>query len=381
MVKATFAPRKILLVHAHPDDESLFTGHVMADALARGAEVYLLTLTRGERGKVKLNDLKSLEGRNAEMGAFRTAELMNALDAYTISSEDGTEGKVRHSFAGTRHYLDSGMRINALGKPTRKRILDEMSLVAVATPVIADDILKVMDGFRPDAVVTYNSRGGFGHPDHKKAYDATTLAIRKYAKNHRAPQLWTICEPGERGDVMVGGKSTAAVKKAALSAHASQVLINDETYALAAGKETRFDAPERLRKANVSSWNTIKPWLRSSWAIPLGFVTALVGTMLHLSRTTEGMPIGLVLALLVVGAVALALRILRRSRGALYLMALTFIVTVLQFAHGNQGGSQLVTNSMISEYWLYGSIGLLAVIVVFPRIQKATWNRSASGHR
>ncbi|MEY4066897.1 MAG: hypothetical protein RIQ44_109, partial [Actinomycetota bacterium] len=47
MAKPSFKPRKILLVHAHPDDESLFTGHVMADAIARGAEVYLLTLTRG----------------------------------------------------------------------------------------------------------------------------------------------------------------------------------------------------------------------------------------------------------------------------------------------------------------------------------------------
>ncbi|MEN9715555.1 MAG: hypothetical protein RJA35_1022 [Actinomycetota bacterium] len=386
MAKPSFNPRRVLLVHAHPDDESLFTGHVMADALARGAEVYLLTLTRGERGKVKLADLKPLEGRNAEMGAFRTAELFNALDAYTLSSEatkdsPASEAKIQHSFAGTRHYLDSGMRINALGRATRKRILDEMSLAAVATAVIADDIVAIMNSFRPDAVITYNSKGGFGHPDHKKAYDASTMAIRKYSKTHRAPQLWTICEPGERGDVEVGGKATAAVKKAALSAHASQVLIHEETYALAAGKETRFDAPERLRKANVSSWNSIKPWLRSLWAIPLGFIAALVGTMLHLSSTTEGLPLGLFLALFIVGSLALALRILRRSRGALYLMALTFIITVLQLAHGGNGGSHLVTNSALSEYWLYGSIGLLAVIVVFPRLQKATWNRSASGHR
>jgi len=385
MAKPSFHPRRLLLVHAHPDDESLFTGHVIADALARGAEVYLLTLTRGERGKVKLADLKSLEGRNAEMGAFRTAELMTALDAFEVEtaatdSAPATVARVQHSFAGTRHYLDSGMRINALGKPTRKRILDEMSLVAVATTVIADDIVKVMTTFRPDAVVTYNSKGGFGHPDHKKAFDATAMAIRMYSKTHRAPQLWTICEPGERGEVEVGGKKTAAIKKAALSAHASQVLIHEDTYALVSGKETRFDAPERLRRGTVSSWNSIKPWLRSLWALPLGFVAALVGTMLHLSRTTDGMPIGLVLALIIVGSLALALRVLRRSRGALYLMALAFIVSMVQFSHGN-GESHLVTNSHISLYWFYGSIGLLAVIMIFPRIQKATWNRSASGHR
>jgi len=376
MAKTTFSPNRILLVHAHPDDESLFTGHVMADALARGAEVFLLTLTRGERGKVKLADLKPLEGRNAEMGAFRTAELYEAISQYSTET-----ASITHEFAGTRHYLDSGMRINSLGKATRKRILDEMSLAAVATAVIADDIRAVMERFKPDAVVTYNSKGGFGHPDHKKAYDATTMAIRKYAKTHRAPKLWVIAEPGERYDVEVGGKATAAVKKAALSAHASQVLINENTYALVAGKEVRFDAPERLRRANPTSWNSVKPWLRSLWALPLGGLIAVIGTMLHLSRTTTGTPIGLTLALVIVGAMAVALRLLRRSRGALYLYALGFIITLQQLVSPGKMGTQLITDSDISTWWVYGSYILLAVVVIFPRLRKATWNRSASGHR
>ena len=381
MAKQTFSAKRILLVHAHPDDESLFTGHVIADAMARGAEVYLLTLTRGERGKVKLADLKSLEGRNLEMGAFRTAELMTALDAYDTTTPSGESAKVQREFAGTRHYLDSGMRINAMGKPTRKRILDEMSLVAVATAVIADDILAVMKSFRPDAVVTYNSKGGFGHPDHKKAYDATTLAIRKFAKSHRAPQFWTIAEPGERWDAEVGGKDTASVKKTALSAYNSQVLINDQTYALVAGKETRFDSPERLRRGSVSSWNSIKPLLRSLWALPLGFLTALMAVTLHQSRTTDGLPIGLILALIVVAAVSVALRVMRRSRGALYLMGVTYIFAVLQMSHGGRASHLSHLQQIIAEYFLYGSIGLLLVIVIFPRLRKASWNRGASGHR
>ena len=377
MAKQTFNPKRVLLVHAHPDDESLFTGHVIADRLAAGAEVFVLTLTRGERGKVKLVDLKQLEGQSAEMGAFRTAELMAALAEYSTET-----AKVQHAFAGTRAYFDSGIRINSFGRPTRKRILDERSLVAVATPVIADDIVAVMKSFRPDAVITYNRKGGYGHPDHRKAYDATTMAIRKYGKNHRAPQFWTIAEPGEHFDVSVGGKETAAIKKAALSAHGSQVLVMDETYALVAGKELRYDAPEKLRKATVTYWNSVKPWLRSLWALPLGWLAALAGTLLHLSRTLEsGFPIGLVVALVMTGALALSLRLLRRSRGALYLMSLAFIVTVLTLATPQQDGSELVTNSDLSTYWVYGSIGLLAVIIMFPRLRKAAWNRSASGHR
>jgi len=376
MAKQTFSARRVLLVHAHPDDESLFTGHVIADAMDRGAEVFLLTLTRGERGKVKLADLKPLEGRNAQMGAFRTAELINALDQFSTET-----AAVKHEFAGTRHYLDSGVRLNSWGKPTRKRILDEMSLAAVATAVIADDILKVMNKFKPDAVVTYNSKGGFGHPDHKKAYDATTMAIRKYAKSNKPPQLWTIAEPGERFDAAIGGPKTAARKKAALSAHASQVLINEETYSLVSGKETRFDAPERLRKSSVSSWNSIKPWLRSLWALPLGVFVGLIGTLLHHSRTTEGAPIGLALALVLVVSVALALRMLRRSRGALYLMAIGFIWTLLNRNPQHPWKWDIATRADLTSAWVNWSLIALILILIFPRLRKATWSRTSSSHR
>lgn len=376
MAKASFNPRRVLLVHAHPDDESLSNGHLIADRMLAGAEVFVLTLTRGERGKVKLADLKSLEGELAPMGAFRTAELMNALDEYTVEGRE-----VQHAFAGTRHYLDSGMRVSAFGRTTRKRMLDEMSLAAVATPVIADDILKVMMSFRPDAVVTYNRKGGFGHPDHRKAHEATSMAIRRYSKTNRAPGFWVVAEPGERFDVEVGGPKTAGIKKAALDAHASQVINTAETYALVAGKEIRYDQPERLRKANPSMANALKPWFRSIWAIPLGVLTGIAGTMLHLIRTQDGVPVGLLVALIMVVSLAMALRTLRRSRGALYLMTVSFIITVLQLAQPSEEGSVFFLNATLSNWWLYGSIASTALIVLFPRLQPATWKRSASGHR
>ena len=66
MAKATLNAKRILLVHAHPDDESLFTGHLIAERLAAGAEVMLLTLTRGERGRVKLEEIKSILAADGE---------------------------------------------------------------------------------------------------------------------------------------------------------------------------------------------------------------------------------------------------------------------------------------------------------------------------
>ena len=173
MAKATFTPKRLLVVHAHPDDESLFTGHVIANAVNSGAEVMVLTLTRGERGRMKLEELKSLDGNLPSMGAFRAGELRNALAALGVQ---------HFKFAGTRAYLDSGFRLNAFGKPTKVKNLDEMSLSAVNVAVIADDIYMTIKDFKPDAVVTYNRKGGFGHPDHKMAHHATAMAIRHYRR-------------------------------------------------------------------------------------------------------------------------------------------------------------------------------------------------------
>ena len=370
----------MLIVHAHPDDESLFTGHVIAERLAAGAEVFVLTLTRGERGKVKLEELKGLEGQLTSMGAFREGELRVAISELAKSGK----GKLLHAFAGTRAYLDSGMRLTALGKPAKKRRLDEMSLSAAGTPVIAEDIMRVMNTFKPDAVITYNSKGGYGHPDHKQAYQATAMALRQYRRaRRRAPQFWVIAEPNERADISIGDAKTAQFKKAALEAHASQVAVNGETYSVVPGVDIRYEAPERLRRANPSFMVLLRPILTFFWATPLGILLGLAGTLLHSIRatTSDHYPIGLVIALIMVGALALALRLLRSSRGALYLMTAAFIGTVFWLAQRQPGGEVLILGDQIGDTWAYGSMVICAVVMLFPRLRPGTWRRSASGHR
>lgn len=381
MAKA-FNPKRLLLVHAHPDDESLFTGHVIAQAIRAGAEVMVFTLTRGERGRMKLQELKSLEGNLAAMGQFRNNELQNALKAL------GTESNpVKHAFAGTRAYLDSGLRINSMGRPAKRRNLDEMALVSVSTTVIADDIERVMNSFKPDAVVTYNRKGGFGHPDHKRAFEATSMAIRHYsrANKSRKPQFWVIAEPRERFDVSIGGDSTAAIKKAALEAHASQVLIGAETYSLVEGRPFRYNNPERLRRVAPSKWLVIKPWLKAVWGLPLGVGIAILGTMLHQNtlNTSDGQAIGLAIALSMVGIVSLSLRFFRNSAGALYLYALGFLVTISQLGQRQDatGGEIFIPANTNGMWWTYGSTVIIAIIVLFPRLRRATWKTSARGHR
>jgi N-acetyl-1-D-myo-inositol-2-amino-2-deoxy-alpha-D-glucopyranoside deacetylase len=376
MAKATFTPQRLLIVHAHPDDESLFTGHVIAERLSAKAEVMVFTLTRGERGKVKLEELKSLEGNLAAMGAFRSGELREALAAF---------GNVKHAFAGTRVYKDSGMRLNPLGRPAKPRKLDEMALSAASTSVIADDILKVIQEFKPDAVLTYNRKGGFGHPDHKMAHEATAMAIRMFAKKRkgRVPAFWVIAEPGERFDVQIGDANTAVIKKAALEAHSSQVSIGAETYSLVAGREFRYDRTERLRQAAPNPLVHLRPVLTFFWAIPLGFLLGVAGTLLHQVRATDdsGTAIGLIVALIMTGSLALAIRLLRRSRGALYLLAATFASTIFWLSQPQSDGTLLIPGNDSGNIWAYGSLGLIAAIILFPNIRAGSWRKSARGHQ
>jgi N-acetyl-1-D-myo-inositol-2-amino-2-deoxy-alpha-D-glucopyranoside deacetylase len=376
MAKAKFAPKRLLIVHAHPDDESLFTGHIIADRLAAKAEVFVLTLTRGERGKVKLDELKALEGNLAAMGSFRASELQEALKAY---------GSVQHAFAGTRAYLDSGMRINAFGKPIKPKNLDELALSAAATNVIADDIIAKINDFKPDAVLTYNSRGGFGHPDHKAAHDATAMAVRKVAKSRRgrAPQFWVIAEPRERFDVELGNAKTALIKKAALEAHASQVAVGAETYSVVPGKEIRYDRPERLRLSSPSIFVGIRSAFTFLWAMPLGVLIALAGTMMHQVRANDAAqtPIGLIVALIMTASLAISLRLLRRSRGALYLITATLAATVFWLAQRQPGGELFIPGNDAGFIWAYGSIGICGLVILFPKVQPGAWRRSSRGHR
>ena len=376
MAKPTFQPKRLLIVHAHPDDESLFTGHVIADRLAAKAEVMVFTLTRGERGKVKLEELKSLEGNLSAMGAFRSGELREALAAF---------GDVKHAFAGTRAYLDSGMRLNPFGRPAKPRRLDEMALSAASTSVIADDIFNAIQEFKPDAVLTYNRKGGFGHPDHKMAHEATAMAVRRYNKkrNGRGPEFWVIAEPRERFDIQIGDAKTAVIKKAALEAHSSQVAVGAETYSVVAGKEFRYDRTERLRKASPNPLVHLRPVLTFFWAMPLGFLLGLAGTLLHQVRATDsqGTPIGLIVALVMTGSLALAMRLLRNSRGALYLLAATFAATIFWLSQPQPNGTLLIPGNDLGNFWAYGSLGLCAIIILFPNIRAGSWRKSARGHQ
>ena len=367
MAKQTFKAKRILLVHAHPDDESLQTGHVIADAIEREAEVFLLTLTRGERGRAKLEELKSLEANPSAMGTFRAGELKNAMAAL---------GVTKFKFAGTRAYLDSGMRIGNLGVPTTPLKLDEMSLAAVSTPVVADDIYLVMVEFKPDAVITYNAKGGYGHPDHKKAHDATAMAMRRYRKvvKGKKPTFWVISEPWERATVSIGGEKTAEKKKAALQAHASQVTLKRDTYSVASGIEFKFTDPERLRQASPNFLPWFKPAFRALFGLPLGLLLGYAGAFVHniVAATDRQSPLGLYLALGATASIAFGLRTWRNSRGALYLLNAGMIISIWWLSR-NETFDAFIADDKYGNRYVIFALAICIVAAVFPKIDVAKW--------
>ncbi len=165
------ANRRMLLVHAHPDDETIGSGATMARYAAEGAHVTLVTCTSGEEGEVLVSDLAHLAADETdELGAHRRIELSRAMDAL---------GVVDHRLlGGPGRYRDSGM----VGTPPNER---PDSFWQADLKTAADDLVPIIREIRPQVLVTYDDFGGYGHPDHIKAhrvamYAATLAAVPSY---------------------------------------------------------------------------------------------------------------------------------------------------------------------------------------------------------
>jgi N-acetyl-1-D-myo-inositol-2-amino-2-deoxy-alpha-D-glucopyranoside deacetylase len=145
----------LLLVHAHPDDEAITTGGVMAKAHDEGRRVVLVTATRGERGEIHNMDEAATRPR---LGEVRTDELRRATEILGVD---------RQVYLG---YVDSGMA-GTEGN-------DDPASFHRATLLEAAGLLAgVLREERPDVVVTYGADGIYGHPDHVKAHEVTIAAL------------------------------------------------------------------------------------------------------------------------------------------------------------------------------------------------------------
>jgi N-acetyl-1-D-myo-inositol-2-amino-2-deoxy-alpha-D-glucopyranoside deacetylase len=153
---SNLAARRLLLVHAHPDDEVIGTGATMAHYAATGAHVTLVTCTLGEEGEIHVPELSGLLAAKADqLGGYRIAELNASCAALGVRD---------HRFlGGAGRYRDSGM----MGLPTNDH---PRAFWQADLDEAAGHLVEIMREVRPQVVVTYDDNGFYGHPDHIQAH-------------------------------------------------------------------------------------------------------------------------------------------------------------------------------------------------------------------
>lgn len=163
MTATTTGDRRLLLVHAHPDDETIGSGATMAKYAAQGVDVTLVTCTLGEEGEILVPELAHLAADQTDgLGDHRIGELADAVRILGVSD---------HRFlGGPGRFRDSGM----MGVPSNDRpdCFWRADLLEAA-----GELVTVVREVRPHVVITYDDFGGYGHPDHIQAHRVTHYAI------------------------------------------------------------------------------------------------------------------------------------------------------------------------------------------------------------
>jgi N-acetyl-1-D-myo-inositol-2-amino-2-deoxy-alpha-D-glucopyranoside deacetylase len=166
--------RRLLLVHAHPDDETTGTGVAMARYAAEGAHVTLVTCTLGEEGEVLVPELAHLAAAEGDqLGGYRYHELSLAMRELGVTDY--------RLLGGPGRWRDSGMM--GLASNDGPRAFWRADLVE-ATRALVGIVREV----RPQVLVTYDENGGYGHPDHIQAHRVAMAAVDAAADPSFAPE-------------------------------------------------------------------------------------------------------------------------------------------------------------------------------------------------
>ncbi len=167
------ADQRLLLIHAHPDDESITTGAAMAYYADRGAQVTLITCTLGEEGEILVPEFGQLAADQADqLGGLRIGELDAAMAALGVTDH--------RYLGGPGRFRDSGMMDTPANAHPRAfwRAASDPAVFDAAV----DEAAAVIREVRPQVVVTYDDNGEYGHPDHIMAHRVATAAVARAAQ-------------------------------------------------------------------------------------------------------------------------------------------------------------------------------------------------------
>lgn len=218
------AARTVLFVHAHPDDETLATGALILELVARGIRVALVTATRGERGEVvpALRDVIGADEcaltRTREQELRCAVERLGVSQAYLLG-----RAPARASGRPERRYEDSGMRWIRPGLAGPAPDVSPLALSAAPLEEVVDDLRSLIATVEPDLVISYDDNGGYGHPDHVRVRDAARRAAA--ATGVAFAELLT--EPEPDAEWLELGRHLPALREA-LHCHATQLTVDGE---------------------------------------------------------------------------------------------------------------------------------------------------------
>jgi N-acetyl-1-D-myo-inositol-2-amino-2-deoxy-alpha-D-glucopyranoside deacetylase len=239
--------RRLLLVHAHPDDECINNGATMARYVDEGVGVTLVTCTAGEMGEVLVPELAHLAyDEKGGLGEHRRGELEQAMEVIGVTDF--------RFLGGFGRFHDSGMAWHEEGHAVAAETIPDNAFWTADLTEAADELVPVIREVRPQVLVTYDQFGGYGHPDHIQAHRVAMYAAQLAAAPSYRRELG---EPHDVAKIYWTAMSESRMRESLRSLRAAG---DTETFAGMDpdGKLPPFVTPDELISARIDGTATVQ---------------------------------------------------------------------------------------------------------------------------
>ena len=227
-------PLTLMTVHAHPDDETIGTGGLMAKAVKDGRRVVLVTCTRGELGEIVVPEMDTPDNHR-RLGEIRAGELEAAMADLGVTEWENLG------------YRDSDM-MGRVGN------LDPRAFWNANLDEAAGRLAWLVRRDRPDVMTTYNDFGGYGHPDHIRTHDVAVRAFARAGDPAWYPEQLTPEHGGTGPAEADGGLAPWAPKKLYEQAIPASVRNAMRDRLEAVGEKSFWSEPEDATPEELEAW-------------------------------------------------------------------------------------------------------------------------------
>jgi LmbE family N-acetylglucosaminyl deacetylase len=224
----------LMTTHAHPDDETIGTGGLMAKAIQEGHRVVLVTSTRGEQGEIVVPEMDTPENHR-RLGEIRAAELEAAMADLGVTEWENLG------------YRDSDM-MGRVGN------IDPRCFWQADLDEAAGRLTWLVRKYRPHVMTTYNAFGGYGHPDHIRTHDVGVRAFERAGDPQWYPEQLTPEHGGSGPSEADGGLAPWAPLKLYEQAIPASVRTAMKDRLEAIGEKSPWSEPEGASDDELAQW-------------------------------------------------------------------------------------------------------------------------------